>query len=412
MGPPMRAAAAFPLLLTLLAVAARAGDPPTAVEANEAGIAHMLAGEAEAAVRSFEDALGEATGHPVVARNLAAALAEAAAARRAARAHGSAVALREEAVRLPPWRLRYRVLLGRARFEEGTTSQRQAARDDFATVLARDADHLDALVNLGQICYLERQLEEAVRLWRHADALRPDDGDIRARLARAERELEVERAYETLESASFRLRYAPAIPRDQAEAVLRLCEEAYGDLAARFRAWPARVSVTLYPPAEFRSATLTHGWVAGLSDGTIRLTVPVRSRPADLRAGVVHELAHHFIRARAPQAPVWLHEGLAQMAEGRDAREAEARLRVQGEPRAAELAAGILGQADPRLVSRFYDMTLAFCRHLEERRGPAGIDDLLRRLGEGAAKEEALTQVFRQGRDDPFAAWLRRLRGR
>ena len=63
-------------------------------------------------------------------------------------------------------------------------------------VLDRDPDLLDALVNLGQIAYLDRRLEEAVALWRRALRLRPKDRDVQGRLEKAERAAKGQDAFE------------------------------------------------------------------------------------------------------------------------------------------------------------------------------------------------------------------------
>ncbi|MHC4549135.1 MAG: tetratricopeptide repeat protein [Planctomycetota bacterium] len=395
----------------LLALAARA-DTPVAVDLNEAGLAHLHAGRAEAAARSFEEALARLPEQPVLRRNLGAALAAVAEQRRRDRRPLDAIDLLDRAVRLHPERLRYRVLLGRVRVEGGRAVDRLAAREDFRHVLDRDPDHLDALVNLGQLEYLERRLEEAVDHWQHALRLGPSDPDVRARLAKAERELRVERAYACVKSASFRVRYAPAIPAETAATVLRLCEEAHGDLTKRFETYPEQIVVTLYPPEEFRSATQMHGWVSGLSDGTIRITVRRGAGIAALRATIYHELTHHLIRRLAPQAPVWLHEGLAQIAEEKSVARAEGRLRRLEPLASVELAAQIVRQSDPRAVSRFYDLALAFTHHLLELQGYPGFLRLCAALRAGRSEEQALRRVYGAGRDLLFRRWRERLLAR
>lgn len=348
-------------------------------------------------------------GVPVLERNLAAALAQWAEERRAARRPADAVLLLERAVRLHPTRLSYRVLLGRARFEAGDDRLRAAAREDFAEVLAKDPDHLDALVNLGEIEYLARELEAAAGRFRRALALRPGDRDIAERLARAERELEVERSFAELAGAWFLVRYSPAIPVERAQAVLVLCEEARGRLSAAYGSYPPRIAVTLYTPGEFREATDLHGWVAGLSDGTIRLTVGKRPDEAALRATITHELTHHIIREIAPHAPVWLHEGLAQIEEGKSAAKAEERLRGAGTLPDTLLSAEILRQNDPGKVALFYDTALAFTRHLDDAQKGA-IARLLREIGAGKDEATAFREAFGDTREKIFERWRNGLR--
>lgn len=399
--------------LLLAAGPVRADPPEIVVIFNERGIAHLLAGRAEDAVRAFEQAQQALPDHRVLRRNLAAALAALAEERRKESRPLDAIDLLKRAVDLHPERLRYRVLLGRARFEGGRDVDRLIAAEDFEWVLARDPDHLDALVNLGQIRYLERSLADAEEAWRSALKLRPSDTDVRARLAKAQRERKVEAAYESLSAAAFRVRYAPAIPVERAAAVLRLCEEAYGDLTKRFETYPGLIVVTLYPPAEFRSATRMYGWVAGLSDGTIRITVAPGTTDASLRATIYHELTHHLIRSHAPRVPVWLHEGLAQIAEGKSVPRALARLRRLGSPEVAELSAEVVRLRDPRQVSRFYDLAVSFTHYLLELQGYPGFLRVFAALREGQSELEALRTVYGSPRAELFRQWREnRLRGR
>jgi hypothetical protein len=374
-------------------------DADPAVRLNEEGIAHLRADRSEEAVRAFEAALAARPGAAAVEHNLALALAES-----AARRPGDAIALLERAVRLHPSRLRYRVLLGCARFEGGDDLQRAAARDDFAFVLERDPDHFEALVRLGRIRYLERDLEEAARLWRHALALRPGDAEVAAWLARAVRERDVESSFAELPATHFLVRHSAEIPVERAQEVLVLCEEARGRLSALYGSYPPRIVVTLYTPEEFQSATDTHGWVAGLSDGTIRLTVRRQTETRALGATIAHELTHHILREIAPRTPVWLHEGLAQLEEGKDAREAEARLR--GVPAVPEsiLSAAVLGQRDPRKAALFYDVALAFTSFLREGQREA-IPRLLRELKAGKEEADAFREAFGETREAAFDRW-------
>jgi hypothetical protein len=322
------------------------------------------------------------------------------------------------ATRLHPERIRYRALLGHARLEGGDDLLRAAARADLSLVLDRDPGHLEALESLAEISYLDRELETAVGLLRRALALLPDGpGDdalsfaarvrrarIAQRLEKAERELTVERSFAEIPGPLFLVRYSPDIAPEQAQKVLLLCEEARGRLAALYGTYPPRITVTLYTPAEFRSATALHGWVAGVSDGTIRLSLGGRDDPKSLSATIRHEMTHHVVRALAPSAPVWLHEGLAQIEEGRSAEEAAARLRGAGDLRDPLLSAAILREHDPRRVALFYDAALAFTRYLDDGQRGA-VQRFLRELGAGKDEATAFREVFGDTREKIFERW-------
>lgn len=395
--------------LVLAACTASAGPPAAAAARNEEGLARLDDGRAAEAILAFDEALRLRPGSAVLERNLAAALAARAGELVRERRHGEALPLLERAVRLHPGRLSYRVVLGQARFDAGDGALRAAAREDLAFVLARDPDHLEALVQLGQIAYLERDLEEAVGLWRRAFALRPGDPQIAARLAKAERERDVEGSFGEIGGTWFLVRYSPSIPLARAQEALVLCEEARGRLSAAYGSYPPRIVVTLYTRDEFRSATDLHGWVAGLSDGTIRLAVGKDPDPAALKATILHELTHHVVREIAPQAPVWLQEGLAQTEEGRSVEAAEQRLRRAGTLEDNLLSAEILRQDDPRKVALFYDAALAFTRFLDDGQRGA-IARLLRELGAGKQEAMAFREAFGDTRETLFERWRKSLK--
>jgi len=390
------------LALLVASTASPAADQ--AVALNEEGLHDLSAGRPADATRAFEAALALRPGTRVLEGNLAAALALRGEELRKERRAADAIPLLERAVRLRPTRLRYRILLGRARFETGDDLLRVAAREDFASVLAKDPDCLDALVNLGEIAYLARELEVAVDFYRRALALKPSDGDVALRLSKAQRELEVERSFGEVSGKSFLVRYSPSLSQEQAQAVLLLCEEVYGRLAATYDTYPPRTVVTLYTPPEFRSATAMHGWVAGLSDGTIRLTLAPDGDPASLRPTINHEMTHQIVREIAPRAPVWLHEGLAQIEEGRVAAQAEARLRRAGALPEGLLSAEVLRQNDPVKVALFYDAALAFTRYLDETHRGA-IQGFLRGLGAGKGEADAFREAFGDCREMLFERW-------
>ncbi len=399
------------LLLALLAPALLAQALPEIVRLNEEGITHLTERRPRKAVDAFEAARKQLPDNRILKRNLAASLAALAERRREAKQPAAAVKLLDRAVELHPERLRYRVLRGRAHYEAGEGAQRFFAQQDFLFVLRQDPDHLDALVNLGHIHYLERRLEEGVRLWRRAAEFSPKDKDIRSRLAKAERELAVEASYHELRSAHFVVRHGKSVPSSVAETVLSICGSAWDTLCRRFQHWPDGTTVvTLYSPAEFRSATRVHAWVAGLSDGTIRLTVRSTDRAANLRATLFHEFTHHIVRRIAPRAPEWLHEGLAQMAEPRSRKAAEARLRRTPNVKAQTLSERILGQSDARRVSTLYDLALSFTHYLHDLSGDRGIHEMLDFLKQGKDEAAAFQGVFGRSRDEIFAEWQRRPR--
>lgn len=399
------------LLLLLLAGA----DPDASAEAaraNASGLRALAAGRAEEALLAFREAMRLEPGDPRPRRNAAAASARLAETERQEGRNDPAIDRWDEAVRLHPERIAYRVGRAAARLQRGRDADPLHARDDLEWALRRDPDHFEALSRLGGLDYAERRLEEAIRRWRRALELAPEDEPLRRRLSEAEREWEVERSYEELRSRFFVVRHGPSIPRDVAGEAMRFCEEAFGELGARFGAHPGQPTVVLlYPPREFRQATGAHAWVAGLSDGTIRVAVPQGGGALRaLRAILYHEYAHHLVRSLAPRAPRWLHEGLAQGAAGDALDAAESRLR-ESPPEPAVLAGDLVRSADGDGVRRFYDAALSFTEFLRREAGDPGIQAFLRALREGRSEDEALQLVYGEPLERLHARWRTGLLG-
>jgi tetratricopeptide (TPR) repeat protein len=387
------------------------------VAANERGIGHLLANRIGPALDAFRQAHELLPGNATVARNLAAAHAARGVRELRAKRAESGVSAFQNARELHPTRIRYRVLLARAYIELGRDGSLLSARDELKVALDSDPDHLEALILLADLDYRDRRLDDGARGLERAFDLRPGDSDVRERLARMNREREVEEKYHTIRGGVFIVRYAPAIPDSRAEAVRNVCAKAWTDICTRFGHHPeGQIVVTLYPPRDFRKATRLHGWVAGVSDGTIRLTVSERTDPKALRSTLRHELTHHVIRDFAPRTPVWLHEGLAQLVEGDDPERSARRLRPREPVKDLskvilenELDRSILAERDPRRVTRFYDLALAFTYFVQQRSNDRGIQELLQAMRDGANPNQAIEKVYGVSRSELFADWLRKL---
>ena len=131
-----------------------------------------------------------------------------------------------------------------------------------------------------------------------------------------------------------------------------------------------------------------------------------------MRPTIYHEYTHHLIRSIARRAPVWLHEGLAQLSEGRGVAAADARLRAAGRLEPGALSTPIISVSDAARVSVLYDLALSFTHYLKGLNGDAGIQQLLLLLKERKSEAVAIRTVFGRPRRELFDEWQRRLRGR
>jgi tetratricopeptide (TPR) repeat protein len=254
--------------------------------------------------------------------------------------------------------------------------------------LARDPEEPALLELLGDLYDRREQVPDALQAWKSSFDTKPSDR-LRAKIVKAERELEAGRDYSLSTSAHFNMRYDREVDATLAREVSDFLERQYWVLADRFRHSPPQpITVLLYPAEQFRDVTQSPEWVGGLYDGKIR--VPLgglrRLNPA-AEAVLTHELAHAVIHSKTRgQCPRWLHEGLAQIAEDRPLSPAD-----------RQTIGALLAQRDPARWNEgsfSYPMALSFTRHLESRKGLDGLVRLLERLGAGEELARALTAVY------------------
>jgi hypothetical protein len=265
--------------------------------------------------------------------------------------------------------------------------------------LAWDPRQPQLLELLGDVRNREDLVQDALRSWREAFRQAPSDR-LREKIEKAERELHAGRDYSFSTTAHFNVRYDGKIDGPLADAVMAELEQAYWTIADMLSHTPPQpITVVLYPSREFRDVTQAPEWVGGLYDGKIRVPLGGLRRldPAATRV-LRHELTHAVVHSKTRgNCPRWLHEGLAQIAEPRDLSPTESRAVAErvlhGDP--SEWEAGGFS----------YPLALALTRYLESRRGLAGLERTLTLLGEGAAVDAALTEVYGEDQAGLSRSW-------
>jgi hypothetical protein len=259
---------------------------------------------------------------------------------------------------------------------------------------------------------LERQgrTPEAVAALRALAARHPGHPRGQALLARLEREQRVERDYWTEESAHFVVRYEGASGLDVGRAVVDALEEAYASIGRDLDAYPpGRLQVGIYRTAVLGDVIgIPAHYVRGAFDGQkLRLNLAEAvAYSHDLRRLVRHEYTHALVhQVTRGRAPVWLHEGLAQVMEPRPA----PRVLDVAVPRRLVSLAGVerLSRTmEPAAFTAGYQLTHVAAEHLVDRGGLAGVRALLRRLGEGEPADRALRAAFGFGPEEVEARLL------
>ncbi len=256
---------------------------------------------------------------------------------------------------------------------------------------------------LGVLLDRDERVEDALREYRRAFELAPSDR-LRDRILRAERELAASRHYDFAVSSHFQLRYDGDVDVDLANRILELLERLHGTLTDKYRYTPlAAIVVQLLPREAFRAVTLSPEWVGGVYDGKIRVPLGGLTRvgPATERL-LAHELTHAIVHSKSRgAAPRWLHEGLAQLAEGRSLTAADAqalRTLLDGAPEARWSA-----------IPFRYDLALGLTRSLVERQGFDSLVEVLDQLAQGHDIDAALEHVYGAGYAALLNEWGRSL---
>jgi tetratricopeptide (TPR) repeat protein len=286
---------------------------------------------------------------------------------------------------------------------------------DRARRLAPDSPDVAKLS--GWVDYGLNRLPQAVEEWKRAQQLRPDP-EVASALERAERDAQVETNFEEGVSAHFVLRYDGSAAPDLARAVLNDLENDFASMVSLFDYTPAEpVAVILYTNQDFADITRAPAWVGAINDGRIRVPVQgVLAVTPELASDLRHELAHSFISQKTHgNCAIWLHEGIAQWAEGKRSKD-DAALLVDlydrhDDPSLAALEKSWL--AMPADVARIsYGWSLATVEAIVDAGTTEDLDRLLDALASGSSTEGAVRSVLHDNYADlnrSTADYLRRI---
>jgi Flp pilus assembly protein TadD len=352
------------LLLAVLAAAASADDGGAADLADE-GVRLAQAGRYEEAVRSLEKAAKAAPDDESIKRSLGRCEANWGVQLLEKGEFVAAEMATRKARDLLPNDAVVRLNLAACLDERGYPA-RAAVEVKKAVELAPDSP--SARDRLGGVHYRDGRVEEAVAEWEKSAKLGPPSPDLVQRLAKAKASIAAEARLARQTSAHFEIRFDMEKDAVLASKVLVALEEAHGVVGAELQRFgQERLVVVLLPTDDFQSVTGAHGWVAGLYDGRIRLPVKgAEQRESELFQRARHEYVHSVLAPLGKRAPGWLHEGLAQLFEGRSA--AQALRRVAGEDALpfASLSQSFAETRSGELARRKYDAALAFVAWLKD----------------------------------------------
>jgi tetratricopeptide (TPR) repeat protein len=266
----------------------------------------------------------------------------------------------------------------------------RAGAEAYRRAISLDPGNADAMVGLGEAHYNLGDLGMALAEWERALTVRPQDGALRERIGRVQREAKVQAGYRSRESQHFNVVYEGRRQEDIGREMVGILERAYNDVGYALGAYPDHTIQTIfYSDQDFAAATGHSTQVGGyyhLLDGKIRIALRgLRPQDPSLEAALYHEYTHALIYAvsRGNSPPRWVHEGLAVHMER--SRAPEFKDEAMRRARAGEVES---------LQRSPYVMGSVAVEHLVERYGMATMRLLLRRLGEGKPFAQAFQETF------------------
>jgi hypothetical protein len=257
-------------------------------------------------------------------------------------------------------------------------------------------DSPDALTILGYVQFSTDHTQEAVQTFQRSLKLRPD-ADVKRFLAKAQRDAAAESDYSSRESSHFTLRFeGKATQESFRRDLLATLEAHYDDLVRELGITPrSSISVVLYTDKAFFNVTQAPAWTGAMNDGKLRIPIDgLSSVTPELSQVLKHELAHSFInQISGGRCPQWLHEGIAQMVEGRSTQSQGRQLSQLFQASHAlpfNTLEGSFMNFSSIEANLAYDQSLAAVEFIHSTYGMGDLQRILERIGQGSSTEAAL----------------------
>lgn len=287
------------------------GSNQVGMNENQAAIEQFQAGRYEAAVALLGKAHDLDPTNPIYTKNLAYAKARIAWNQVNLSEYEAALTGFQDAIALHSQEFSFYIGLGVSyhRLKKETQAKEAAEK---ALRLARNEPAPYKL--LGEIAYQNDQLDEALGYFEKALQLGPGAPNLPSIIEKLQRERQVQSQFQQEATIHFTVKFEGHEERGIADQVVRILEEAYGEIGKNFSYYPdSPITVILYSDQQFRDISRTPAWTGGLFDGKLRIpTEGAGSSPEVLNRVLYHEYTHAIVYALADgRVPTWLNEGLA-----------------------------------------------------------------------------------------------------
>lgn len=268
---------------------------------------------------------------------------------------------------------------------------------------------------LGELYYRKDDLEMAVQYWEKAVALNPSAEALRTRLERIRKEHKAEKDFKHDITSHFQIKYEGREKIEAGRIILRILEDAYGQVGRGLAAYPDReIQVILYSSQQFQEVTDAPGWSGGVYDGKIRIPIGgIEKETPGLRRLLLHEYTHAVVRSLSQRCPTWLNEGLAQYFEGRTIepvqRDALRKIAQTGKlPSLTGLEGSFTGLNDNQAMFA-YIFSLSAVRYLVENFGMYRVRNILEELAAGGDTGRAIDRAISISYEEFDRGWKRSL---
>jgi len=254
----------------------------------------------------------------------------------------------------------------------------------------------DAYTMLGYTQFASDRTKDAIASWKRSLELRPDAA-VQQLLAKAQREENAESEFSQNESSHFVLHYEGKQTSEGLRSqILAALESDYDDLVRDLGTPPRdNILVTLYTEQAFFDVTRAPTWSGALNDGKLRIPISgLSSLTPELARVLKHELAHSFInQLSGGRCPPWLHEGIAQLLEGKslggDGHQLSLLFKAQRNIPLNALEGSFMRFSGTEAYVAYAE-SLAAVSYINDSYGMGDIQRILQRLSQGSSTEASL----------------------
>jgi hypothetical protein len=248
-------------------------------------------------------------------------------------------------------------------------------------------NEFDALYSLGKLYYEQRSYNKATLYLGRARHVNPRDPRPKRLLEKTGQDRGIEKFFSLKQSNhfSFHFRETNGGGDRRAKQILRYLEQAHGELVQFFGRDPRKTMVVMaYNTNEFAMLRHPASWTVAYYDGKIRVPIDGWSKnKRDASKVLKHELTHAFLDCYVQDASPWMHEGLAQLNEGRPLAPNLAILRQTGVFGPSKLRSSFVKIQNENEVKVLYAESLLLLDFLMKKKGVHGIRSFIGMLKKG-----------------------------